>query len=282
LFRFSVLASGSSGNALYVETDRLRMLVDAGISGRELDRRLRNVAGIQLKDIDVLLLTHEHSDHVRGLRQVLKHAHPRVFATEGTWAQVPREGDGPEPEWVSIRAGQRFEIGDLTVQAIPVSHDAEEPVMFRLEHSDGTFAVLTDLGYFSDAARHALLGCRCAVVETNHDIEMLRAGRYPWSLKRRILGDKGHLSNEDAAYGLAEVFTQRLEGPVDVYLAHLSEENNLPELAELTVKSVLMDARRDLLDAVRLRLTSRTEPTPLTALTDGEESGNIVQLRRAP
>lgn len=266
MFRFSVLASGSSGNALYVETQEVRMLVDAGISGRDLDRRLKATAGVSLEDIDVLLLTHEHADHVKGLRQVLKRAAPRVYASEGTWARSPKGEETDGLDWTPVRAGLPVRIGDVTVYPIPVSHDAEEPLMFRMEHADGTFVVLTDLGYVSDAARDALRGCQCAVVETNHDVEMLRAGRYPWHLKRRILGDKGHLSNEDAAWAVAEVLCETADAPVDLYLAHLSEENNLPELAELTMRSVLTDARRDLLEVVRLHHTSRTEATLLRSL----------------
>ena len=262
MLEFSVLASGSSGNSLYIRSQTTSLLLDAGISGKQLLQRLEMVSGQSLSSIDALLLTHEHIDHVRGLRQVLKQSQAEVYSTEGTWSQVAagleKELGTRKPQ--TVMAGQVMTIGDIQVTPFSVSHDAEEPVAYRFDSSGSSFAVATDLGYVSDAIKQVLVGCQCYVFESNHDVNMLRAGRYPWSVKRRILGDKGHLSNMDAAIALADLLQTQ---EVEVYLAHLSEENNQPDLAELTVSSVLHELQASYTDQVRLHRTSRHEPTPL-------------------
>ncbi|WP_157076171.1 MBL fold metallo-hydrolase [Alicyclobacillus kakegawensis] len=270
MLEFTVLASGSSGNALYIRTDRVQVLLDAGISGRQLQQRMRAAAGAEWAGLDAVLLTHEHVDHVRGLRQVLRSCTAPVYATEGTWHEVAAADSAAAEESGRVhrvRAGEGFSIGDLRVIPFAVSHDAEEPVAYRFDTDGASLAVVTDLGYMSDGIKSVIQGCDAYVLEANHDVEMLRAGRYPWSVKRRILGDKGHLSNDDAAFALLDVLADRR---VDVYLAHLSEENNLPELAELTVSSALGEMGVDCLERVRLHRTSRREATRLHRLGCGD------------
>ncbi|WP_273365678.1 MBL fold metallo-hydrolase [Alicyclobacillus herbarius] len=266
MLEFSVLASGSSGNALYIRTAEVRVLLDAGISGRQLRERLRAAASADWGELDAVLVTHEHVDHVRGLRQVVKSCAAPVYATEGTWHQVAAglESDLTDADRrQTVRAGEAFVIGDLKVTPFAVSHDAEEPVAFRFDTGGESLAVVTDLGYMSDGIKAVIQGCDAYVLETNHDVEMLRAGRYPWSVKRRILGDKGHLSNEDAAYALLDVLAEK---PTQVYLAHLSQENNLPELAELTLANTLREQGIEVNEHVTLHRTSRERPTPLRQL----------------
>jgi len=265
LLEFSVLASGSSGNALYIRSNQTHILLDAGISGKQLQQRLQQSTGQSLDGLDALLLTHEHIDHVRGLRQVVKQSRAQVYTTEGTWHQVgtPVEPDLKGREVHTVKAGQSFSIGNILVTPFAVSHDAEEPVAYRFDSEGSSLTVATDLGYVSDSIKEVISGCQSYVFESNHDVGMLRAGRYPWNIKRRILGDKGHLSNIDAAIALADLLGTR---EVDVYLAHLSEENNQPDLAELTVSSVLRELKDSYGDQVRLHRTSRHEATALHSL----------------
>lgn len=262
MLRFSVLASGSKGNSVYVETDETKLLLDAGISGRQIQQRLQEAAGRSVADLDAVLLTHEHIDHVRGIHQVAKQTQHEVpiFATEGTWHHIADGFSDPsvQSRWAQVRADLPIQVGDLTVTPFAVSHDAEEPVAYRFDCAGQSLAVVTDLGYMNDHIKSVIAGCQSYVLEANHDVGMLRAGRYPWSVKRRILSDKGHLSNMDSAAALSDLLGTE---SVNVYLAHLSEENNQPDLAEVTVTSVLRDIRSAYLEQVSLHRTSRAAAT---------------------
>ncbi|QSO50899.1 MBL fold metallo-hydrolase [Alicyclobacillus curvatus] len=264
MLEFSVLASGSSGNSVYIKSESTKILLDAGISGKQLSERMASSSDAKLADIDALLITHEHIDHVRGLRQVVKQSKAKVYTTEGTWSQIgqsiPEERRSQD---TFVKADLSFQIGDITVTPFAVSHDAEEPVAYRFDHTSGSLCVLTDVGYVSDHIKQVIKGCQSYVWESNHDVEMLRAGRYPWSVKRRILGDKGHLSNQDAAIALADILGTE---SVEVYLAHLSEENNMPELAEITFQSILRDIQPAYEEQVKLHRTSRHYHTSLTVV----------------
>ncbi len=270
MLEFSVLASGSSGNSTYIRTETTQILLDAGISKKQIELRLHDVCQASLADLSAVLITHEHIDHVRGLKQVLKRTSASLYMTEGTWSQIQEQVSDknqtvatPECEFVS--EGRPLIIGDIRVTPFRVSHDAEEPVAFRFDTEKESLAVVTDLGYVSDVIKSVLTGCKTFVFEANHDVEMLRAGRYPWSVKRRILGDKGHLSNTDAAVALVDLLGTE---EVDVYLAHLSEENNQPDLADLTVKSVLTEVKAYYGEQVSLHRTSRHVATPLHRIVE--------------
>lgn len=265
MLEFSVLASGSSGNAVYIQTNHTSLLLDAGISGRQIQQRLKEAANAKLEDIDAILVTHEHIDHVRGLKQAVKVSGAKIYTTQGTWYHVHRQVEehcgADRVAWVV--ADEPFTVGDIKVTPFSVSHDAEEPVAYRFDAGNDSLAVVTDLGYVSDHIKQVIQDCAAYVWEANHDVDMLRAGRYPWSLKRRILGDKGHLSNYDCAVALADIVGDR---QVEVYLAHLSEENNQPDLAELTVTSVLREIKSSYGEQVRLHRTSRHTATAIRAL----------------
>lgn len=265
MLEFSVLASGSSGNATFIRSSSTQVLLDAGISGKQLNTRLQTTCQVSLSEIDAVLITHEHIDHIRGLAQVVKQSQAEMYLTQGTWAtlQPKLQNEAIAHGVHSVFGGKSFTIGDIRVTPFSVSHDAEEPVAYRFDHEDTSLAIVTDLGYVSDAIKSVLLGCSTFVFESNHDVEMLRAGRYPWSIKRRILGDKGHLSNHDAAIALIDLLENKI---VDVYLAHLSEENNQPDLADLTVRSVLCEAKPEYGEQVRLHRTSRHTATSLVRL----------------
>ncbi|GMA50780.1 MBL fold hydrolase [Alicyclobacillus contaminans] len=265
MLQFSVLASGSSGNSVYIRSDETALLLDAGISGKQIQQRLAEAASASLSSIDAVLVTHEHVDHVRGLKQVMKLSGGSLYITEGTWHHVQKQLEDvcTKDDRRFVKADESFVIGDIRVTPFTVSHDAEEPVAYRFDAGEDSLAVVTDLGYVSDHIKGIIRGCGTYVWEANHDVDMLRAGRYPWSVKRRILGDKGHLSNEDSAVALADLLENR---EVDVFLAHLSEENNQPDLAELTVTSILREMSATFAEQVRLHRTARHTATALRSI----------------
>ena len=230
MLQVSILASGSKGNSVYVELDGVRLLVDAGISAARITKGLR-ARGIEPQSLDAVLVTHEHIDHVRGLKTLAKQYHLPILATRGTLAGIDG-GAAFEDDMRSI--SDAFMIGNVTVQPFVTSHDAAEPCGFRIEGSH-CCTVATDLGVVTDTVQDAMEGADVLVLEANHDADLLRQGNYPWPLKRRILSNRGHLANGDAAWAL----TRMKKHPRKVYLAHLSEENNRPALARDTVHDIL-------------------------------------------
>ena len=230
MLQVSILASGSKGNSVYVELDGVRLLVDAGISAARITKGL-GARGIEPQSIDAVLVTHEHIDHVRGLKTLAKQYHLPILATRGTLAGIDG-GAAFEDDMRSI--SDAFMIGNVTVQPFATSHDAAEPCGFRIEGSH-CCTVATDLGVVTDTVQDAMEGADVLVLEANHDADLLRQGSYPWPLKRRILSNRGHLANGDAAWAL----TRMKKHPRKVYLAHLSEENNRPALARDTVHDIL-------------------------------------------
>lgn len=226
----SILGSGSKGNSVYVELDGVRLLIDAGISASRIVNALRT-SGVQPQDIDAVLITHEHIDHVRGLKTLAKHYHLPILATKGTLSGI--EGASAFQTEMQTISGD-FTVNGVAVRPFPISHDAAEPCGFRISGS-ACCTIATDLGVVTDAVQDAMEGADVLVLEANHDADLLRQGGYPWPLKRRILSNRGHLANGDAAWAL----TRMKKPPRMVYLAHLSEENNRPVLARDTVTSIL-------------------------------------------
>lgn len=252
--RLAVLGSGSGGNALIVESGGRRLLVDAGFPCRTIERRLRAL-GAEASGLDAVLLTHEHSDHVRGAdRLVRRHGMP-VYATAGTLALA---GLGEEAAACAetIRSGQPFEVaGSFFVEPFRLPHDARESVGFTIEDGEGArCGIVYDLGSRSRLAWGRLGDLDALVIETNHDLQMLRGGPYPWHLKQRVASRHGHLSNRDAALGVAELLCDRLR---QVVLVHLSRTNNEPALAAQAVGAEL-DLRGS---SASIVLTSQDEAT---------------------
>ena len=230
--RLSVLASGSKGNAIFIEMDGTRLLLDVGIGLRRLKEGLASL-GVTLDTLDGVFLTHEHRDHVAGLAALLREVPLPVYSRPGTIAALPRHDLLPL-ECLHPFPGDMV-IGGLKVEPFPLSHDAAEPVGYRVRGSR-TCTVATDLGFVTGAVQDAIEGADALVLEANHDPATLKQGGYPWPLKQRILSNRGHLSNLDTAWALARMKRR----PAQVFLAHLSEENNRPELAEETVREVLV------------------------------------------
>jgi phosphoribosyl 1,2-cyclic phosphodiesterase len=219
-----LLASGSKGNSLLVCSPKTRVLVDAGLSGREIARRLQSSPAADGR-LDALVVSHEHTDHVRGMGVLSRRHDVPVYLNQGTLEALPRQV-GEFAGVVNFFTGTPFRIQDLVFQPFSVSHDARDPVGFVISHENSKLGVCTDLGVATKLVRERLRGCRALVLESNHDPEMLINGPYPWPLKQRIQSRHGHLCNSDTLDLLAELHH---EGLRHVVLAHLSETNNRPE-----------------------------------------------------
>lgn len=250
--RVSILASGSSGNAILVSAGETHLLVDAGISARRVAEGARS-AGVDPTMLEAVLVTHEHSDHVCGLGPVARRFGLPVYATRGTHDKSARRA-GDIPQRVFIEAGREFLVGDISVHPFVTSHDCAEPVGFSIFDGHRRVAIATDLGVVSGAVRRHLSGADCVVLEFNHDERMLTEGPYPWSLKKRIMSNVGHLSNDAAAAEIAVL----CDAPIsDLVLAHLSDENNVPELALAAAEDALARAGRS---DVAVHVTTQRSP----------------------
>jgi phosphoribosyl 1,2-cyclic phosphodiesterase len=231
--RFASLGSGSKGNALLVEAGSTRVLIDAGFGPREMSRRLERL-GLEADDVDAVLVTHEHSDHIGGAFACARRFGWSVVLTHGTLA-ASRDTDN-DARITIIDSHDAFSVGDVSIQPFPVPHDAREPVQFILADGARRLGVLTDAGHVTPHMIAMLDGCDGLVLECNHDAAMLEQGRYPQALKRRIGGLWGHLDNAAAASLLSQIGVARLQ---HVVAAHLSEENNSPTLARAALSAVL-------------------------------------------
>ncbi len=237
----SLLASGSRGNCALVASSSTRILVDAGLSGRETFKRL-HALDERPDRISAILITHEHSDHVAGLHRLATKLKVPVFITEGThnaWNRAMRDEEGKIPELPRAEhflAGRSFCVGDIEVSPFTIPHDAADPVGFTFRAEGIKIGFATDLGYMPVNVRNHLSGSTVLVMESNHDVEMLRTGPYPWSVKQRVMSRVGHLSNDS----LAEFFSSDYDGSAEyLVLAHLSEQNNHPEIARASAENAL-------------------------------------------
>lgn len=232
--RFLNIASGSSGNATYIGTGNTHILIDAGISRKRIGEGLAK-ADVTLQDLDAILITHEHIDHISALG-VLERTRPiPIYATKGTIEEIlanPMLGDYPKDLFIAIDPDVPFVVGDISLQAFSISHDAADPVCYRFENAGRKGAIVTDLGTFDSSLADRLQGLDLLMLEANHDRRMLEVGPYPYPLKRRILSEQGHLSNEDAGGFLSQILHDKMN---QILLGHLSRENNTRELALLSV-----------------------------------------------
>ncbi len=229
--KIAVLGSGSRGNAVVVQSDGHSILVDAGFSCRQLELRLRALR-VDPTTIEALVLTHEHSDHVCGAELFSRRYGLPVFATEGTLSHLPLKRPG-----IALRSGEKQEVPGFEVEPFAIPHDAREPVGLVLQDDEGRrLGLAADLGSRTRLAWGRLRDLDFLILETNHDLTMLRDGPYPWALKQRVAGRHGHLSNREAAEGIPELVSERLKW---VVLYHLSQTNNLPALAAEAVGEAL-------------------------------------------
>ncbi|MFS1663210.1 MBL fold metallo-hydrolase [Streptococcus sp. zg-JUN1979] len=262
-FRYSILASGSSGNAFYVETKKQRLLIDAGLTGKKITSLLAEI-NRKPEDLDAILITHEHSDHIKGVGVLARKYHLDIYANEKTWEIIDdKEMLGKiatEHKHIFSR-DEMLTFGDLDIESYGVSHDAQDPQFYRIMKDNKSFVMLTDTGYVSDRMAGLIENADAYLIESNHDIDILRSGAYPWHLKQRILSDKGHLSNEDGAETMIRTLGNRTK---KIYLGHLSKENNIKELAHMTMEHQLMAADIGVGSDLKVLDTSPDEACPLT------------------
>ncbi|MDE5589803.1 MAG: MBL fold metallo-hydrolase [Acetatifactor sp.] len=260
--RLCSIASGSSGNCVYVGSEATHLLVDVGISGKRTESGLREL-GLTASDIDGILVTHEHADHISGLGIIARKYEIPIYATAGTIRAIRETGSlGTLEEGLfhEVQEDRKFTIKDLTVNPMQISHDAAQPVGYRISYGNKKVAVCTDLGAYNDYTVECLKGMDALLLEANHDVNMLQVGPYPYYLKQRILGDRGHLSNENSGRLLCRILHDGLK---TVFLGHLSKENNLPELAFESVRmEINMGDNPYRAGDFDIRVAKRSEVTP--------------------
>lgn len=235
--RLCSIASGSSGNCIYTGTDHTHLLIDTGISKKRIEEGLKKL-DIKGNELNGILITHEHSDHIQGLGVMSRKYHVPIFATQGTIDGIracKSLGSIPDELLNPICVDKPFVLGDVVIEPFTISHDARQPCAYRINDRDKkkSAAVATDLGTYNEYTINHLKDLDALVLEANHDIHMLEVGPYPYPLKRRVMGDKGHLSNELSGRLLCDILHENLKS---VTLGHLSKENNYAELAYETVK----------------------------------------------
>lgn len=260
---FSILASGSSGNCTYIETGGQKVLVDAGLSGKKVQGLLAQIDR-KMDEIDAIFVTHEHSDHVQGVGILSRKYNLPIYANKETWLAMDKNiGIVKEENRRYVQPDEMISLGDLDVMTYSVSHDAISPQFYAFQKGKKQFVMLTDTGYVSQKLRSLLTNANAYLIESNHEIEMLRYGKYPWSLKQRILSDKGHLSNEDGALAMIDLIG---ENTSDVYLGHLSRDNNTKQLAMHAMEDILLQHDVDIEKHIKLHMTDPEIASPLKHL----------------
>lgn len=257
--RICVLASGSSGNCIYVGTDTTRLLIDAGLSCRQIECRLGDL-GVALADLSGVCVTHEHSDHTSALGLLQRRHGTPLFANAGTVEAIEGGTNGGDLAWNVFTTGQPFLVGDCIVTPFSVPHDSYNPVGFVVRSGELQVGIVTDAGMGTTLMRERLRGSQVIVVESNHDEQMLKDARRPWSLKQRIAGRQGHLSNRQAADLAADLVDGRMRA---VFLCHLSSDCNRPDLATGAVQEALS---RTEYAAVDIQLTYADKPSKVIDL----------------
>ncbi len=253
--RLTILGSGSAGNCALLETDDTRILIDAGFSVRQIRRRLATIARAP-ESLHAILITHEHSDHIQGLNGLADKLGIPVYCNRPTQDAIA-EVSGTQFNWRLFQTGASFEVGDIAVDTFSIPHDAQEPVGFLLRTAAGNFGFATDLGHVTRLVIERIRHANVLVLETNHDVKMLQECPHrPWSLKQRILGRHGHLSNEAAADAAQDIMHAGLR---HLYLGHLSRQCNTPELAHRVITARLAQIGAS---HCRAELTRQDAPCP--------------------
>lgn len=236
--QFATIASGSSGNSVFIGTEHTKILIDAGLSGKKVQAGLESI-GVSGKELDGIFVTHEHIDHVQGVGILSRRFDIPVYATMGTWNAMPSSvGEIKEKNKKVVYSNENCVVNDLCISPYSIPHDAVEPVGYSVLTEKFKVSVATDIGHVTETIMENIKDCDLLLLESNHDIDMLKNGDYPYPLKKRILGENGHLSNETAGKLLAWVICQNSKLR-NVFLGHLSKENNTPATAYETVSGIL-------------------------------------------
>lgn len=260
---FCSLYSGSSGNCLFVSTGKTKILVDCGTSLKKVQEGLIHI-GEKIEDIDAIIVTHEHSDHVQSLGNASKKFDIPVFTNIETLEAMPKQKEKIELHNQKLfEIGKEFKIGDLAINPFSIPHDAANPCGFNIYNNKSKLTVATDLGHMDNSLINHMKGSSFILLESNYDPEILKCSKYPFSLKQRISGPKGHLSNSTAGKTISELSNSDLK---EVMLGHLSKENNFPELAYQTVVEELQSSNVDIND-LRLSIASRDNPSKIIKIS---------------
>ena len=259
MFKFCSLYSGSSGNSLLVETDNTKILVDAGESCKKIVEALSS-KNIDANEIDAIIVTHEHSDHIKGLGTISKKYNIPVYANSQTWDAMPLQKDKIEDKNIrKFNVSESFEIGDLKINSFNIPHDAANPCGFNIFNGKHKMSIATDIGHMENKILKALEESSFLLLEANYDSNILKCSSYPYPLKQRISGPNGHLPNESAGKTISYLLNYGLK---EVMLGHLSKENNFPELAYKTVVDELIENNYDE-SKINLSVATRYAPTKL-------------------
>ena len=256
MLKFCSLYSGSSGNCLFVSSNNTKILIDCGTSCKKICDGLASINS-SIDEIDAILVTHEHSDHVQSLGMVSKKFNIPVYANKETWDAMPKQKEKISEENILFFENDKdFHIDDLTIHPFSTPHDAANPCGFNIHNGKRKISIATDLGHMDDKIFNNLQGSSFILLESNYDPEILKVSKYPFHLKQRIAGPHGHLSNATAGKTISALMKKDLK---EVMLGHLSKENNFPELAYQTVAEVLMQAGADISN-IKLSVANRNEP----------------------
>ncbi|MBR0082250.1 MAG: MBL fold metallo-hydrolase [Clostridia bacterium] len=254
--RFCPLCSGSSGNSTYIEAGNVRLLIDAGLSCKRITELMRSV-GADPASLSAILITHEHSDHIQGVNILSKKYGIPVYANAACWSMMRTQMTGVAPGNVCVfENDQPFWLGSVRILPFSSYHDSIAAVGFVITHREHSVGICTDIGHIDNRILDTLSGCELVLLEANHDVDMLMAGGYPYLLKRRILSGDGHLCNEDCGKALVKLYDRGLRSAI---LGHLSAENNAPDLAMITVKTILEEA--GIGEKLTVALALRDRPT---------------------
>ena len=250
--KFCSLYSGSSGNCQYIKTKNTTIIVDAGLSGKRIQQEIVNI-GEDPNKIDAIFITHEHIDHIQGAGIMSRRLNIPIYANEETWEAMKSLIGDIKSCNIKI-LDESTQIGDLTIKSFDISHDAAHPVGFNIFYENKKISLVTDTGCFNGTITNSIMDSDLLLVESNHDEDLVIIGPYPWPLKRRVLGEFGHMSNEAAGNLIKKVIKK---GTEIILLGHLSKENNFPELAYKTVESILLEDSIDVNPGICLDLTYR-------------------------
>ena len=262
----AVLSSGSKGNSTYIKAGKNSVLIDAGLSAKEVEKRMASL-NLKPEELDAILVTHEHKDHIKGVGILSRRYDLPIYANDGTWAEAESELGKLKAKNIRVFNGD-FIVGDLKFTPYKIFHDAAQPVGYVCRAASKKIVLATDTGVVNDEIIEHLRGADFFVLESNHDLEMLMSGKYPYFLKNRIKGNEGHLSNDDTADLLPSLLGENFP---TVVLAHLSEENNNPKVAYITVNNALKEAGFKVGRDLQLGCASQEKTTPLFRLNKEEK-----------
>lgn len=255
--RFCSLYSGSSGNSIFVASDNCRILVDAGLSGKRIEGALKDI-GESPSEIDGIFVTHEHSDHIKGVGIISRKYDIPIYANEPTWNKMSKSIGNIKEHNIKIMEKSDISLKDMDISSYAIPHDAIKPCGYAIRNSGKKVCIATDLGYVSDEVKVQLKDADVILLESNHDEEMLKFGPYPYDLKRRIMSNVGHLSNDDCGKAIIDIMNEKKRV---IALGHLSKTNNYPELAFKTVINELNESGIDTKKDIKITMADRNKPS---------------------